>query len=228
MDTILVADDDVTLVNTLVSFLKTEDYQTLTAYTAEDAISLALSEAQPDLILLDVMIPSMGGIEACRQIRARSPIPVVFLTALGDVEHVVAGLEAGADDYLVKPYDGRELIARIRAHLRRREFRQVSERFIFHNGKLIVDLSKRQVLLDGAEVALTPREFALLAALVDNAGRVITTGDLLAAAWGEQFRQATDNIKPYIHYLRKKLGKTDSGGSWIVTARGVGYRFSDA
>jgi DNA-binding response OmpR family regulator len=228
MQTILVVDDDQSLTEIIFQLLQDAGYDVLVAHTAEDGLDVTLS-ADPELALLDIMIPIMGGLELCKRIRVRSTMPIIFLTALGDVESVVQGLNAGADDYLVKPYQAPELLARIKAHLRRvqRELPAVPTHFEFGNGAMIVDLPSRRVIVEGREVELTPREFDLLSVLVTNAGRVITTTELIQTAWGVKFRDATDNIKPYIHYLRKKIERDPAAPRWIVTARGVGYRFVD-
>ncbi len=223
---ILVVDDDVALTQTVAAQLLEARYQVLAANTAEDGLILAFS-AEPDLILLDIMMPNMGGLALCRKIRERSEAPILFLTALGDIESVVSGLEAGGDDYMVKPYQEAELLARIKAHMRRRSSNKSAQTLVFGNGHLIIDLASRQVTLQGREVSLTPREFDLLAMLAQNAGRVLTTSELILKAWGGTLYDPTDNIKPYIHYLRKKLEDDPAAPRWIVTARGVGYRFVD-
>jgi DNA-binding response OmpR family regulator len=186
---------------------------------------LALSDLF-DLILLDVMVPHMGGWEVCRLLRQSLDIPIIFLTAMGSVDNVVRGLEMGADDYLVKPVEQAELLARIKAHLRRMEkFNVSSQRLTFGDQSLIVDVSARLVLVEGQAVDLTPREFDLLLALVGNLGRVVTTADLARQAWGIHDQGAQDNAKTYIHYLRKKLEADPAKPRWIHTVRGIGYRF---
>lgn len=227
LGTILVVDDDVVLTKTLEKILKDAQYTPLVAYTAEDGVRLAMS--QPiDLILLDVMVPTMGGWEACRQIRLFSNQPIVFLTALGNVENVVYGLEMGADDYLVKPVDHAEFLARIYAHLRRmKKTSPALGRLEFGHGELIIDLATHLVVVQGKEVELTPREFDMLAVLVANAGRVITTSELVKQAWNMHDKGALDNAKPYIHYLRKKIEVDPAEPRWILTVRGIGYRFVD-
>lgn len=225
---ILVVDDDTSLTDTIVQLLEENGFEPLVAHTAEDGLSLALS-AEPDLGLLDINIPVMGGLELCQRIRLTSSLPIIFLTALGETDQIVHGLGVGADDYLVKPYDPAVLLARIKAHLRRvqRVDKPIPMRYDFGDGSLIVDMPARQVIVHGKEVEMTPREFDLLAVLVRNAGRVITTTELIQTAWGARFKDATDNIKPYIHYLRKKIEDDPASPRWIVTARGVGYRFVD-
>lgn len=225
---ILVVDDDISLAETITQLLQDDGHQVLMAHTAEDGLKMAVS-AEPNLALLDIMIPAMGGLEVCRRIRERSNMPIIFLTALGDVDSVVHGLNVGADDYLVKPYQPPELLARINAHIRRaqREAPSAPSTLSFSNGAFVIDMPARRVEVDGKVIDLTPREYDLLETLAQNAGRVITTAELIQTAWGPKFRDATDNIKPYIHYLRKKVERDPASPRWIMTARGVGYRFND-
>lgn len=223
---ILVVDDDFALTKTLERVLKGAGYVPVMAHTAEDGLRFTISQ-QPDLALLDVMVPSMGGWELCRRLREFSDIPIIFLTALGNVENVVRGLETGADDYMVKPFSHSEILARINAQLRRMKPTELpSQQFSFGKGALTVDLAARLVKATGRVVELTPREFELLSALVCSAGRVIPTADLVRQAWGLSDSDALDNIKPYIHYLRKKIEVDPASPRWIVTVRGVGYRFA--
>ncbi len=224
---ILVVDDDLPLAETIIQLLEDEAFRPIVAHTAEDGLKLAIA-AEPDLVLLDIMIPDMGGLSVCQRIRERSDVPIIFLTALGDVDSVVHGLSVGADDYIIKPYQSEVLLARIKAQMRRkRDIPHQPTRLIFGDGELLVDLPARYVEVNGKEIDLTPREFDLLAVLVENAGRVITTTELIQTAWGAKFRDATDNIKPYIHYLRRKLEADPATPRWILTARGVGYRFNN-
>jgi DNA-binding response OmpR family regulator len=221
---ILIVDDDVSLTKTIETILKAANYKPLVAYTAEDGVALAKKE-EPDLALLDVMVPTMGGWEMCRQMRQFSDMPIIFLTAMGNVENVVQGLEVGADDYIVKPFEPPEVLARIMAHLRRTSTQSAKEdRFNFGHGGLVIDIPARQVLVDGKAKELTNREFQLLAVLAKNAGKVVTTADLATQAWQIKDRYGVDNIKPYIHYLRKKIEPDPAAPHWIQTIRGVGYR----
>lgn len=226
---IIVVDDDVKLTNTIAVLLEEEGFNPLLAHTAEDGLLLALS-AEPDLCLLDIMIPIMGGYELCAKIRQRSQAPIIFLSALEEVSSIEKGLGAGGDDYLVKPYKPRELIARIKAHLRRIQHPPAPNSSVlsFSNGELQIDLPSRLVVVKGKVIDLTPREYDLLMVLALNVGRVITTSELIQLAWGTKFRDATENIKPYIHYLRKKIEEDPAEPRWILTARGVGYRFVDS
>jgi len=221
---ILAVDDDAILLSTITAVLRQASYAAIVAYTAEDGVRLAQTE-RPDLILLDVMIPNIGGWAACQQIRRFSDAPIIFLTALGAVENVVRGLEMGADDYMVKPFEQMELLARVKAHLRRRET-AVSRRQMlsFGDGRLTIDLDARLVTVNGRVVALTPREFDLLTTLADNAGRVLSSADLARKAWGLTDPDARNSVKPYVHYLRKKIETDPAAPRWILTVRGIGYR----
>lgn len=224
---ILVIDDDIHLINALESLLSAAGYQPIPAHTAEDGYQQAL-KTNPDLAIVDVMVPVMGGWEVCRQLRAVSEIPILFLTALGNVEHLVRGLEMGADDYLVKPFKHEELLARIKAHLRRTQNSKKPGRLVFGNGDLVVDFLTHQIVVRGQTVELTPREFELLAVLARSPGRVITTRELLRQAWGPDYETPIENIKPYIHYLRRKIEEDPAAPRWLLTVRGIGYRFNDS
>jgi len=225
--TILIVDDDIHLTKTLETLLSRHNYKPVVAHTAEDGVQLAQT-ANPQLILLDVMIPNMGGWEACRRIREKSDTPILFLTALSSTSDVVQGLELGADDYLAKPFEPDEFLARIKANLRRfRTTPAAAQVMSFRDGDLIIDLPARQVMVRGVEVELTPREFDLLVVLARNANRVIPTMELIATAWGTNYGDSAENLKPYIHYLRRKIELDPTQPSWIKTVRGVGYRFVD-
>jgi DNA-binding response OmpR family regulator len=224
---ILVVDDDIALTKTLHNILLSASYVPLTARTAEAGLAQIIN-AEPDLVLLDVMIPTIGGWEACRRIRKLSDLPIIFLTALDHVDNVVKGLEMGADDYIVKPFEKAELLARIKAHLRRGSVPgSTAAALTFGQGAMHINLAAYEVRLHGELIELTPREFELLVTLARRAGQVIPTAELVKAAWGMLDPGASDNIKPYIHYLRKKLETDPAAPRWIQTVRGVGYRFND-
>jgi two-component system, OmpR family, KDP operon response regulator KdpE len=223
---ILVVDDDLSLTKTLHNLLLSAGHIPVSARTAEDGVAKLITE-QPDLILLDVMIPTMGGWEACRRMRDLSDRPIIFLTALDHVDSVVKGLEMGADDYIVKPFEKAELLARIKAHLRRGTTGNTVVELSFGQDALQINLAAREVRLHGELVELTPREYELLVTLARHAGQVVPTGDLVKVAWGMLDPGASDNIKPYIHYLRKKLEADPAAPRWIQTVRGVGYRFNE-
>ncbi len=223
---ILVIDDDIALTKTLEQILQSEQYYPIVAHTAEDGLRLALHE-KPDLILLDVMIPAMGGWEMCRRLRQKSNVPVIFLTALGTSNDVVHGLEIGADDYIIKPFEPPVILARIKAQIRRVNVNTDSPtQLSFGEGMIEIDLAGRTVSSEEKPIDLTRREFDLLATLAKNAGHVIPTAELAIQAWGPEYSTSSENIKPYIHYLRKKIEADPTSPYWIQTVRGIGYRFS--
>ena len=223
---ILVVEDDIHLTQTIQPLLRTAGYAPLVAHTAEEGLTLAQTH-QPALYLLDVMVPHMGGWELCRQLRTFTQAPIIFMTALGNSEHIVHGLQLGADDYITKPFNQAEFLARIQAHLRRYMEQTPLQRVSLGKGELQIDLENHQVLVRGTAVELTPREFTLLAVLARKVGRVVRTADLLAEAWGENYTEAKHNIKPYIHYLRKKIEDDPAAPRWVHTVRGIGYRLLD-
>lgn len=222
---ILVIDDDPHIVMIVSTLLKHHGYEVVTAYSAEEGLRQAYL-THPDLVILDIMMPSMDGWEVCRRLRELADMPIIFLTAKGDIRDVVKGLEMGADDYLIKPFDNHELVARVKAHLRRAPSTMPTEELVFDDGQLVINFYRREVTVRGKRVELTPKEFDLLACLVNNAGRVLSRHDLVVQAWGEQYSDAVDSLKPYIHYLRRKLEKDPAHPQWIITSRGVGYRFA--
>lgn len=224
---ILVVDDDISLTKTLHNMLLSAGYIPIIARTAEVGVEQVIAH-KPDLVLLDVMIPTMGGWEACRRMRKLSDLPIIFLTALDHVDNVVKGLEMGADDYIVKPFEKAELLARVKAHLRRGITPGgTATELTFGQGALHINLAAHEVRLRGELVELTPREFELLVTLARHVGQVVPTAELVKVAWGMLDPGASDNIKPYIHYLRKKLETDPATPRWIQTVRGVGYRFND-
>jgi DNA-binding response OmpR family regulator len=222
---ILVVDDDLPLCQTITEVLTTAGYTPLVAHTAEDGLRLAQTH-KPPLILLDVMLPgNMGGWELCTRLRQFTAVPIIFMTALHDTANIVQGLNLGADDYITKPFQPAEFLARLAAHLRRHTG-QTPNQLIFGNQELIINLSAHTVWANGTEIDLTPREFELLVTLAQRPGTVIRTHELLELAWGAGYGEVTDNIKPYIHYLRKKIEQDPAAPRWILTVRGVGYRFN--
>ncbi|NWF67719.1 MAG: response regulator transcription factor [Chloroflexi bacterium] len=222
---ILVIDDEETTVQLISILLERRGYDVIKAYRAEDGLRKAYRH-QPDLVLLDIMMPDMNGWEVCKRLREMSDMPIIFLTALDDIKDVVRGLELGADDYVTKPYDNDELVARVKAHLRRSPRPSVSEELSFDNGDFRINFMNREVYVRNEIKHLTPKEFNLLGVLVRNAGRVVTRTELVTQAWGEEYADAIDSLKLYIHYLRQKLEVDAQQPDYILTSRGVGYRFS--
>jgi DNA-binding response OmpR family regulator len=219
---ILVVEDDNELANFMRWQLEHEDYQVKVVKRAADGVA-AVGNWQPNLVLLDIMMPDMDGWEACQRIREISAVPIIFTTALGTEKDVVRGLEMGADDYLVKPFGPRELSARIRAVLRRQ--RPVAFRpRVYINGALTVDMDTHEIQLKDRAVELTPIEFKLLACLIDQEGKVVTHDNLLKEVWGQDYQDSRHYLKLYIWYLRQKIEMDPTHPRLILTQRGVGYK----
>jgi two-component system KDP operon response regulator KdpE len=220
---ILVVDDEPQILRSLRTTLASHGYDVQTAATGEEALA-AVDGRLPDLVVLDLVLPGLSGLEVCRRLRARSSLPILVLSARGDERDKVAALDLGADDYLTKPFGVNELLARIRAALRR----AVGARgpsAVVEAGALRVDFDRRQVTLDGAEVRLTPTEFELLKVLVANAGRVLTHGYLLRTVWGPEYEGESQLLRVFIGQLRRKVERDPSRPQHILTDPGVGYRF---
>ena len=224
--TILVAEDDRTLAETLAYNLRQEGYEVSTARTGLEAIIAARSQ-KPDLILLDLMLPEIDGFEVCRTVRAESAVPIIMLTARDAEVDRVVGLELGADDYVTKPFSLRELLARIRATLRRVDLSRNTEPApeIVTYGNLEVHLGSRTVLRDGLPLQLLPREFDLLLFLMRNRGIVLTRHRLLERVWGEEYAGETRTVDVHVRRLRAKLETDPSSPQLIQTVHGVGYTF---
>ncbi|MBI4492358.1 MAG: response regulator transcription factor [Chloroflexi bacterium] len=231
MPTILLVEDEPTLLATIAYTLRREGYQVLTAADGEAALALAAQE--PDLVLLDVLLPRLDGFEVCRRLRQRSAVPILMLTAKSDEVDRVVGLELGADDYLTKPFGMRELLARVKALLRRRDLlvAELERRAVEAEGErlvagdLVIDLAGHRVTRANQAVALTPREFDLLAFLVRHRDHVFSAERLLEQVWG--YDQAVDarTVPVHIRSLREKLEEQPSQPRRLQTVRGVGYRF---
>jgi DNA-binding response OmpR family regulator len=222
---ILVIDDEEPTVQLIGMLLERRGFEVIKAYRAEDGLRKAY-RYQPDLVLLDIMMPDMDGWEVCKRLREMSDVPIIFLSARGDVKDIVKGLEMGADDYVSKPYENDELVARVRAHLRRSPRPSMSEELVFDGGDFRVNFMNREVYVRNEIRHLTPKEFNLLGVLVRNAGRVVTRTELVTQAWGEEYSDAIDSLKLYVHYLRQKLEVNPEQPDYILTSRGVGYRFA--
>ena len=226
--TILVADDDEMIVDALRYQLEKEGYSVLAAYDGAEALALAQSKT-PDLLLLDVMMPKMQGWEVCREIRRESTVPILMLTARGEELDRVLGLELGADDYIVKPFSFRELLARIRANLRRVSFQteQSSAQTsgsVVHIGSIEIDKRRYAVTRQGAAVSLSQREYDLLVALQEADGAVIKRGDLLDQVWGDEWIGDPRTLDVHMRWLREKLEEEPGAPRLLLTVRGIGYR----
>lgn len=224
--TVLVVEDDPTLLSTLAFNLNREGYRVLTAGDGEHGLATALAEAdQLDLVLLDVMLPRMSGLDLLRRLRTSSDVPVLILSARGEVDDKVDGLELGADDYIAKPFVLRELLARIRATVRRRAVPALRPPSVLHRGTLQIELERRTVRVDTREVALRPKEYGLLTALAMEPGRVFSRQHLLDAVWGEEVIVDERTVDVHISWLRGKLTQAGFDSDAIRTVYGAGYRF---
>jgi two-component system KDP operon response regulator KdpE len=224
---ILVVDDEERMVRFIRLNLEHDGFVVAAAYRGSQAIQ-AIRENLPDLVLLDVMLPDIDGFEVLQLIREVNSVPVIMLTAKGEEDDRVKGLELGADDYVTKPFSPRELVSRVRAVLRRTEAISGSLRGLIHvDDHLKIDFDRREVWLDGSLVKLRPTEFRLLYHLVQNAGWVLAHDTILAKVWGYEYQDEPHYVRLYINYLRQKLEKDPADPVYILTERGVGYRFVD-
>lgn len=224
---ILVVDDEERMVRFIRLNLEHDGFQVIEAYRGIEAIE-QIRSGLPDLVLLDVMMPDLDGFEVLSMIRETSSLPVIMLTAKGEEEDRVTGLELGADDYITKPFSPRELVSRVKAVLRRTETASSSTHGLIEvDDRLKFDFDRREVWVDGELVQLRPTEYRLLYHLVQNAGWVITHDQLLAKVWGYEYRDEPHYVRLYINYLRKKLEEDPANPKYILTERGVGYRFVD-
>ncbi|HMK09113.1 MAG TPA: response regulator transcription factor [Anaerolineales bacterium] len=224
---ILVVDDEPRMIHFIRLNLEHDGFAVSEAANGMQALR-QLRDRLPDLVLLDVMMPELDGFETLRLLREISTVPVIMLTAKGDEEDRVRGLELGADDYITKPFSPRELVSRVRAVLRRTETPATAlHEPIQVDDRLQLDFDRREVWVEGRLVRLRPTEYRLLYHLVQNAGWVVPHDQLLAKVWGYEYRDETHYLRLYINYLRQKLEKDPSDPKYILTERGVGYRFVD-
>ena len=224
---ILIVDDEARMRRFMQMNLDLEGYRVIEAENGLEAVD-RVREDLPDLVLLDVMMPQMDGFEALELIRKTSKVPVIMLTVRSDENDKVKGLDLGADDYITKPFSHRELVSRIKAILRRTEATSPIDQGMIHvDEDLQIDLNKRQAIVKGVEVKLRPIEFKLLYHLATNAGWTIPHENLLAKVWGHEYRDETHYLRLYITYLRQKIEENPSKPKYIITERGVGYRFID-
>lgn len=225
MTTILVVDDEPVIMESLAYSLRREGYNVSVTPNGIDALEL-FDRVQPDLVILDIMLPGMDGLEVCRRLRARSSVPIIMLTARSDEVDKILGLEIGADDYLPKPFSFRELLARIHSLQRRLALdKQSDSANVFRIGNLSVDIVSRRVLKNRQEVQLSTREFDLLYFLVSQAGRACSRQELLNQVWGEDWSGDPRTLEVHIRWLRMKIEDDPTNPGYIQTVRGYGYRF---
>jgi two-component system KDP operon response regulator KdpE len=224
---ILVVDDEPRMVNFMRMNLELEGCRVISAPNGRDALDKAREE-MPDVVLLDIMMPGMDGFETLRRLRLFSQVPVLVLTAKDEEEDRVRGLELGADDYIGKPFSHRELVSRIRAVLRRHYTQPPSPQTLIKvDDRLTIDFARREVQVNGERVNLRPTEYRLLYHLVQNAGYVMTHEVLLTKVWGPEYRDESHYLRLYVTYLRQKIEEDPANPKYILTERGVGYRFVD-
>jgi DNA-binding response OmpR family regulator len=224
---ILVVDDEERMARFIRLNLEHDGFQVVEAYKGMQAVQV-LRDQMPDVVLLDVMLPDIDGFEVLQLIREVSSVPVIMLTAKGEEDDRVKGLELGADDYVTKPFSPRELVSRVRAVLRRTETTGLGSKEVIEvDEHLKLDFSRREVWLDNKLVKLRPTEYRLLYHLVQNAGWVMTYDQILSKVWGYEYRDEPHYVRLYVNYLRQKLEKDAANPKYILTERGVGYRFVD-
>lgn len=225
---ILVVDDEPRIISFVRMNLELEGHQVLEARNGLEALE-AIRTKLPDIVLLDVMMPELDGFETLKMLREFSSIPVIMLTAKGEENDKVYGLELGADDYVTKPFGPRELSSRIKAVLRRADMPSTSpeQAILKIDDRLSVDFNRREVVVNGTHIKLRPTEYRLLYHLVENAGWTVPHDQLLAKVWGYEYRDEAHYVRLYINYLREKIEEDPSNPKYILTERGVGYRFLD-
>jgi DNA-binding response OmpR family regulator len=224
---VLVIEDDRNTASLISLYLKREGFRVLTAGDGESGLSLA-ERRSPDMVILDLMLPKIDGWEVCRRLRQKSEVPVIMLTARGEEIDRVSGLTLGADDYIVKPFSPRELVARIQAVLRRASRSEASKKALLSTGDVLLDLEKRQLSVGGHPVAVTPHEYVLLQALMSAPGRSFTRGELLDRLYPRGEATVIDRVVDvHIGKLRQKIEADPSTPKYIMTVRGVGYRFAE-
>jgi len=221
---ILLVEDEIALSDPLGFLLEREGYEVEVAADGRDALE-AFDRDGADLVLLDLMLPGLPGTEVCRELRNRSSVPIIMLTAKDSEIDIVVGLELGADDYVTKPYSTRELLARVRAVLRRRVDAADFDDAVLEAGRVRMDVDRHTVEVDGAAVPMPLKEFELLELLMRNAGRVLTRGQLIDRVWGSDYFGDTKTLDVHIKRIRSKIEVSPSEPVQLVTVRGLGYRF---
>ncbi|TAM58320.1 response regulator transcription factor [bacterium] len=221
---ILVVDDEVSIVRTLRFNLERNGYHVCCAGDGRSAVSMVISE-RPDLVVLDIMLPVLDGVEACKQIRRESDVPIIMLTAKDQEIDKVLALELGADDYVTKPFSLHEFLARVKARLRRNEGGGRPRERALEYAEVRLDPERGQLTVRGEDVALAPKEFSLLQVLMENEGRVVTRQLLLDKVWGYDFEGEAQTINVHVRWLREKIERDPNNPERIVTVRGRGYMF---
>jgi two-component system response regulator RegX3 len=224
MTKILVVEDEKSLSEPLAYLLRREGYDVSVVDNGLAAVA-AVDASPPDLMLLDLMLPGLAGTEVCREVRVRSTLPIIMLTAKDSEVDIVVGLELGADDYVTKPYSSRELLARIKAVLRRRSDDGASPVSVLEYHGVVLDSDRHQLTVKGEPVSLPLKEFELLELLMLNAGRVLTRGQIIDRVWGSDYFGDTKTLDVHIKRLRSKIEDNPGEPTLIVTVRGLGYRF---
>jgi DNA-binding response OmpR family regulator len=224
---VLVVDDEERMAKFIRLNLEHDGFQVIEAYRGMQAIE-KLRDSMPDIIILDIMMPDIDGFEVLKMVREISTVPIIMLTAKGEEEDRVKGLELGADDYITKPFSPRELVGRVKAVLRRTESTGVSSQDVIEvDQRLKIDLGRREVWVQNKLTKLRPTEYRLLYHLIQNAGWVLTYDQILSRVWGYEYRDEPHYVRLYINYLRQKLEEDPANPIYILTERGVGYRFVD-
>ncbi|HHV94264.1 MAG TPA: response regulator transcription factor [Firmicutes bacterium] len=223
---ILVVDDEQSIVELIKFNLEKEDWQVVTAYDGDEALDVFRRE-RPDLVLLDIMLPIKDGWQVCKELRETSSVPIIMLTAKGDEPDKIKGLEIGADDYITKPFSPKELVARVKAALRRASQAAPPSEHVVTLKDLRIDIDRHQVTLAGEPLTLTPKEFDLLLLLVQNKGKVLTRDMLLEQVWGYDYGGETRTVDVHIRRLRQKMGEDPSRPRYIHTVHGVGYKVEE-
>ncbi|MFL7838577.1 MAG: response regulator transcription factor [Candidatus Promineifilaceae bacterium] len=224
---ILVVDDEARMRRFIRMNLELEGYQVVEAENGVQALD-QIRKYTPDLVIMDVMMPEMDGFETLGMLREISTVPVILLTVRSEEEDITRGLNLGADDYITKPFSPRELNSRVSAVLRRASWPSPPPRTVLQiDDHLAVDFNRHQVIVDGERIDLRPTEYRLLYVLLQNAGWVVPHETLLAKVWGYEYRDETHYLRLYINYLRKKIEQDPANPKYILTERGVGYRFAD-
>ena len=221
---ILVVDDEPQILRVMRASLPIRGYEVITASSGEDALD-ELSKHVPDLVILDLVMPDTSGLEVCRRVREFSSVPIIVLSAKGSESDKVTALDLGADDYVTKPFGMDELLARVRAVLRRLSTAESNDR-VLTVGDVSIDMDERRVVVGGNEIRLTPKEFDVLKYLVSNAGKVVTHRALLQSVWGWQSTDQTEYLRVFINQLRRKIEPDSSQPRYILTEPWVGYRFT--